>query len=305
MNKTKIDGVILSLIASFCGATVPIFSKLVLEYFSAPVALFLRMVFSFVLISILLAVFIRLKIIIDKATLRIALFGALNFVFLMFGIKYIPAVIAPIFYSLVPIEVTIFSFLFYREKISLIKLLGIIVGYCGALVVLYPTISGANSDRIEPIGVLLVLLGSCSVALFSMFIQKSNSKYSPYNLSFQAITLALVFSVPMLLIPSASSEALKTFDLKVIWLVIGIAAIGTIGQYIVFQNAISKIKASANVMFFYFQPVFVIALSLIFLNEEIGAYYFIGLIFVLVGSSLNIGVYSKIKDLASNKRAIK
>lgn|GEM_PF-7003274 len=305
MIRTKTDGISLSLIASFCGATVPIFSKLVLEYFTPQVSLFLRMVFSFVLISILLAVFIKPKIEIDKHTLRIALFGALNFVFLMFGIKYIPAVLAPIFYSLVPIEVTVFSFILFREKISVTKLVGIVVGYFGALVVLYPTFSGANTSDVEPLGVVLVLLGSCSVALFSLLIQRSNSQYSPYNLSFQAITLAFIFSIPMLLIQSSKVETLKGFDWKVIWLVVGIAVIGTIGQYIIFQNAIAKIKASANVIFFYFQPIFVITLSLIFLDENIGIYYFIGLVFVLIGSSLNIGVHAKLRELLADRKTIR
>lgn len=304
MKKAKIDGLILSLIASFCGATVPVFSKIIIEYFQPQMALFLRMVTSIILISVLLLVVIKPKIAIEKTTLKIALFGAFNFVFLMLGIKFIPAVLVPIFYSLVPIEVTIFSFLFFREKISLKKLLGIFIGYFGALVVLFPTFSGTDTNDIQPVGVILILLGSCSVALFSLFIQRSNSKYSPYNLSLQSIALALIFSIPLLLTQGQNGDTLKSLDLKVVWLVLGIAIIGTIGQYVIFQNAISKIKASANVVFFYFQPLFVIMLSMVFLEEVIGWNYFVGLVLVLIGSSMNLGIVSKFREMYQNRKSI-
>ena len=304
MNKTKIDGVLLSLTASFSGATAPIFTKLILEYFSPQLALFFRMLGAFILISILLIFVIKPKMEINSRTLMIAFFGGMNFVLAIFGINYLPAVLIPVFYSLVPIEVTLFSFLLFKKRISKIKLLGIFIGYFGALIVLLPSLSNAKGDEIKPIGILLVMLASASIALFSIFIERSNSRYSSFNLSFQAITFALVFSIPMLFIESSSLRTEKVFNFNVVWFILGIAAIGTIMQYVIFQGAIAKIQASANVVFFYFQPFFVILMALAFLDETISSSYIIGLTLVLAGSSLNIGIYSKVKDLISNRRII-
>ncbi len=260
------------------------------------------MAVAFILIFLFLAIFIKPKIQIDKNTLLISLFGALNFVFFMFAINFMPAVIAPIFFSLVPIEVTLFSYLLFREKVSSAQLIGIIVGYFGAIIVLSPSFSNAQGSEVRPIGIVLVLLASSSIAMHSLLIQRSNNRYSPYNLSFQSIGVALIFSIPILIVAPRTAEIAKDFNFNVVWFFLGIAAIGTISQYLSFQHAIGKIQASANVVFFYFQPVFTITMSLIFLDESISIIYVIGLVFVLIGSSLNLGMYTKIKNAISNKK---
>ncbi|MFN8015754.1 MAG: DMT family transporter [Acidimicrobiia bacterium] len=295
MENKKSEGIILSLIASFCGACVPIFSKLILEYLTPSFALFSRMVTSIILITIVIFTIKKTKLVFTKQTIMIALFGSLNFVFFMLAIKFIPAHISPIFYSLVPVEATIFLFAIFREKISLLKIVGIVVGYLGAVVVILPSLGKHSDQKIELIGVIFILLASSSVAMYSVLVQKIGHQFSPYNLSFQSILLSLIFSIPLVLF-SNGIQTEKNFNSIVFIYLVGIALIGTIGQYVVFQKSIALIHSSANVIFFYFQPLFVLIMSIAFLNESVKPTYFLGLIFVIIGSSLNLFTKAKKKQ---------
>lgn len=287
MDKNTQQGLFFSLTAALCGSTSPIFSKLILEYYSPSFALLIRMVLSSVFMIIIVVLIIREKIIVNKETLRIAIFGALNIVFFMFAIKYIPAHFAPVFYSLVPIEVTLLAFIIYREKISPIKLLGIVIGYLGSLLVVVSTFAGKDNSGVDVIGIVLVVCASMSIALFSLFIQVSNDRYSSYNISLQSILVSALCSIPIFL-TSDGIEPQKEFSIKVLFYLVGISLFASIGQYVMFPKAIAKIKASANVAFFYSQPFMVILMSVLFLGEDIKPIYFVGLIIVLIGSSLNL-----------------
>lgn len=287
-KTTQNRGLMITLIATLCAAVVPVLSKVVLSYVTSPAALSLRMGAAFILLIVGMRFFLNERVSITKQSMIVAVFGALNFAFFIFGINYIPTIFTPAFYSLVPIQTSVLGWLIFRNKIRPIKLAGIVIGLCGTWLILAETFAGGVTAAIHPLGVVFMLFASISIALYGLLIQNFKTLPSAYSVSLQAIGFALVFSIPAVLFTPDSLTVTKPIDL---WFWIGVLALagfGTVMQYVFYQTSIRILGTSATVIYFYLQPLFIVIISLLFLDEALTWHYPVGMSLVLLGSSLNI-----------------
>jgi len=281
-------GLSLALVATLCASVAPALSKVVLSYVTSPVVLMLRMSFALLLLTIIMKVIVSERFQISKQSMLVAIFGALNFAFFIFGIQYMPTIFTPAFYSLVPIQTTILAWLLFRNKIKPIKLVGILIGLIGTWVIFSETFSGGSTSDIHPLGIVFLLTASISITLYGLLIHNFKNLPSAYNVSQQAIFFGFLVSIPVALFTPDSFVTVKPID---VWFWVGIlafAGFGTVMQYVFYQNSIRILGTSATVIFFYLQPVFIVIISLLFLDERLTWHYPVGMALVLLGSSLNI-----------------
>ena len=92
----------------------------------------------------------------------------LNFV----AMQWIDASLAATIASLLPLVVTIFLWLFFKEQLTALGLIGLFVGLLGLILIVYPTLQ--NSFNI--VGILFCLIGVLALAIATIVVRNSTNK---------------------------------------------------------------------------------------------------------------------------------
>ncbi len=92
----------------------------------------------------------------------------LNFV----AMQWIDASLAATIASLLPLVVTIFLWLFFKEQLTALGLIGLFVGLLGLILIVYPTLQ--NSFNI--VGILFCLIGVLALAIATIVVRNATNK---------------------------------------------------------------------------------------------------------------------------------
>ena len=155
--------------------------------------------------------------------------------------------------TIIPVIILVLSSYFLKEKITAIKIVGIIVALCGALVLTIYGKSGRAGDNV-PLGNLLILLNAISYSIYVILIKKLTEKYHPFTF------IKWLFLIGMIiLIPFGYTELTEvqwqSFTPYITFSVIFVVVGATFGTYLLNPYALSQLKASTVGIFIYLQPV--------------------------------------------------
>lgn len=236
------------------------------NYLTPSVFILFRVLGATVLFWILLA-FVRQYKIEKRDWLRLigcGLFGVtVNQLFFFHGLNLSSSINSGIIMAFNPIMVVILSGLILREKISMIGLIGIILGAIGAVLL---TLTGEKNIQETSLGDLFLLVNSLSYAIYLVLAKPLMRKYSPI------LVITWVFTVGLgllLLYPPVLSElSLTNFDkitvdiwLKIMFVVVGV----TFLTYLLTMFGLKHLSPSTSSSYIYTQPVMVIIFAFLFL----------------------------------------
>jgi len=213
--------------------------------------------------------------------------GIVGYNFFFFsGLKFITASRAAMIVSLNPSTITILSILVFKDKMTKLKFVGIILSLTGALIV----ISKGNLQEVfqGKIGSGELFILGC-VICWSTFtlIGKIVTKQLK---SIIAITYACLVGTIILIIPAIMEGELPYFlqyNLAVWPSVFALGFFGTALAFTWFYEGIDKIGPAQAGIFINFVPVFATALAVLILNEKLYSSLLIGAVFVFSGVFLN------------------
>lgn len=182
-----------------------------------------------------------------------------------------------------PIFMAILGFFFYKEKITLLQFLGILVALAGLLLLIGKG-DITNIGLIENQGDLLVLGSAFTWGVYSMVNKKISLSYSPLM-----TILYLFLMMAMLIIPfNLNSETIKSvINLSFIswmWvLFLGIFCSGI--AYVIWAQALRDMESAKVGAFLYFEPLVTVVAAWFFLREEIT------LLMIFSGLLITAGVF--------------
>jgi len=183
-----------------------------------------------------------------------SIFGiALNMLTFFKGLEYTTPIHASVIMVVVPIIVLIMSAIFLKEKVVPKKIIGIILGLSGAVIL---SIYGKPMEGSEniPLGNLLVFINAVSYSIYIILIKKLSDKYHPFTF----IKWLFLFGT-ILVFPFGYSE-LQAVDWSIftpyvtfetLFVIIG----ATFATYLLNPLALRQLKASTVTTFLYIQPV--------------------------------------------------
>ncbi len=183
-----------------------------------------------------------------------AIFGiAVNMLMFFKGLQYTTPIHASVIATISPILVLIMSAFFLNEKVTSLKILGVIFGFAGAIILTVYGKSLLAADNIL-FGNTLVLINAISYSIYIVLIKRLTDKYHPLTF----IKWLFLFGLFMVL-PFGYSEVLEidlqTFTpfitFEVLFVIIG----ATFGTYLLNPLALRHLKASTVTIFIYIQPV--------------------------------------------------
>ena len=199
----------------------------------------------------------------DLGLLALCGFTGAAFNMLMFfkGLNLTSPINASLILLLVPILVLIISSIFFKEPITRIKIIGIILGVIGAGFLVLNGRS-VNLDSQGFLGDLFVCLNSTSYAIYLVLVKKMMRKYTTLTVLKWVFGFGLIFVFPFTI-----SDFLSANWLAIpisIWSAIAFVLIGvTILTYLFNGYALKFVNASIVSIYIYLQPLLasVIALS--------------------------------------------
>ncbi|MEP0984770.1 EamA family transporter [Ekhidna sp.] len=208
------------------------------------------------------------------------------------GISLTSAVNGSIIMTLTPVLVLIWASVLIGERITRTKIIGIVVGLIGALIILYQPDTLFTSGDWK--GDILVLINAASYACYLVLVKPLMKKYSPMTVVTWVFTIAIIFVIPVGL-SQATSVDLASLPTKVWWSMGYAILIVTVVVY--FLNAWTLVRVDSSVVgaFIYLQPIFATVTAILFFGEVFLLKHLLAAAFVFVG------VYLVTKKTANQK----
>lgn len=184
--------------------------------------------------------------------------------------------------TLSPVLVLILSYFFLKEKITVKKILGILIGFSGAVfLILNSSKTGINAPNI-PVGNSFFLLNASAYAGYLIIVKPLTSKYNIFTLMKWLFLIGLILSAPI-----TFNQFIEVKWTELPWFAIwrmGYVVIGTTFLTYLFNiYALKKLSPTTVGSFIYLQPIITILFALITANDTLDSTKILSCILVFIG----------------------
>lgn len=190
------------------------------------------------------------------------------------------ASIAAVIFSSNPIFVTIFSAFIDRDRIRLYKVIGLMFGVFGVIMI---SINGMKSGALDYKSPLMALGSAVLYGLYTVLGGKVSSKIGSLKMNSYSFILGSLTLLPFLIffkLPVFRFEYSATFQLIYLSLLVtGVA-------YFTYFMGLSIIGASRGSLVFFLKPVLATIFSVIILREKVTPNFVFGAILIIFGITL-------------------
>ena len=202
-----------------------------------------------------------------------------------YGVKQgMPAGITALICSLQPVLVSIFSSLFFGEKLSMRKWLGLLLGLCGLILVIAPKLDAANGQALPTAGVIAVfiaLLGGTSGTLLQKKFGAGVEVLS--GTSWQYVATGVLLGAMALIFEQGQSITWNgPFIFSLVWLIVALS----IGAILILYFLLARSSASSVSSLYYLVPAVTAVEAYFLFGEKIGLVTALGTLVTIAGVAL-------------------
>jgi drug/metabolite transporter (DMT)-like permease len=228
-----------------------------------------------------------------KVMLAATLLGmVINMLSFFKGLSLSTPINSAVLVTITPIIVVLLSALFLKETMGWRKIIGIGLGFVGALgLVLFGHEVRQDAPNIF-VGNLLFILNATSYGAYLIVVKSLIKKYSPITLMKWLFTLAFIINFPITIV---EFNQIKWEGMPIeIWGAIGFVILGTTFLTYLFNGyALTALKASSVGAFVYLQPLIGILYAVFTGKDQLSPVKIAGTIAVLVGVYLATSKFQK------------
>lgn len=255
----------LFMVNTFYGAS-HIIAKGIMPYYLTPnVFIFLRAAGATILFWITKMLFVREKVA-KKDLLLLAfcgLFGVtINQLFFFHGLNLSSSINSGIIMTTNPVIVVILSFFILKEKITINKIVGILIASVGSILL---TLEGGTGKGDSTLGDVFLFINALSYGIYLVIAKPLMQKYNPLTVITYVFTFGIGFI--MLYPPTLTEFSATHFEkfsleitLKVIYVIIGV----TFLTYLLTMYALKYLSPAVSSSYIYLQPVLVVLFAFLF-----------------------------------------
>lgn len=166
-----------------------------------------------------------------------------------------------------PIVVTLFALWILKERFTLAKALGLSLGIGGAVFLILQREAGQHATNYL-LGDVLIVINAISYSVYFILVKPLMREYSTLHVTRWVFTIGL-----FLLMPFGARQTLaiewNLFGWRQVVSLLYVAVPGTFLAYYFNAYGIQKLGASVTGAYIYTQPVFAVAIAILFLDEQI------------------------------------
>ena len=212
--------------------------------------------------------------------------SAMPFTLISWGETMIDSSLAAILNATVPIITVLLAHFWTRnERLSVTRLLGVLIGFAG-VVVLVGT-SSARGHSAALLGVALLLVSSLCYSVVAIYARGAFQGVPAVLASTgQMLWGAIFMAVPGLVSGVAARQAPTAGAVAA---TAALALLGTVGAYLLYYRLIARVGATRTTMSTYLLPAFAVVYGALFLHEPVGLRLLIGFALILAGVAVVSG----------------
>ena len=226
---------------------------------------------------------------IQKNAWHYFVFGALGMwicgAWVYIGARSTGATNIALIYALAPVFIALVSTFWLRERLGLVQWLGIALAFAGLVHVVIKGQWSALAQVRLVAGDLWILAATVSWTLYSIFLKRWPSDFSPI-----ARLVLIISGGVLLLLPLAAIEALSDLPMtQTIWgwktfaLVVAAGVIPGAGAYLAYATLQKTLGAARAGLTLYLGPVYAAVTAFLVLGEPIEWYHGMGALIILPG----------------------
>jgi drug/metabolite transporter (DMT)-like permease len=211
-----------------------------------------------------------------------AVFGvAFNQILFFEGLNLSTPINASIIITVIPVVILIFSHVFLKEKVTGIKVFGIILGAAGALMVILSSGKGEFGSN-TMLGDFMIFINSVSWALYLVLIKPLMEKYNSITIMKWIFTFGLIIIFPFTF-NSFSGTTLSSIPFHIWMSVSFVVFAATIIAYFLNNYSLKTVSASVNGIYIYLQPLVASVVAILFGKDQLTVIKTIAAILIMTG----------------------
>lgn len=216
-------------------------------------------------------------------------------------VKYTSATNASLLISISPIFTTVFAIILKQEKFSSRKLIGSIIAFCGAALVLVAGHSLASSFYGNGIGLITSICWGLYPVLAGPLIKKYSAlRVTAWSALVGAIPLLLLSGPYVFIMPFHITHGITLFAL--LYSIFFVTVFGLVMWYV----GVQKIGASHTMVYMYITPLVAVLFAAVWANEYVSFQQIIGGIIIFFGlwfvKSEKVKLHSTVGNLYQNRK---
>ncbi len=199
------------------------------------------------------------------------------------GLQTAPASNSILLQSACPILILIISWLFFKEKVTLLQGAGMLVSLFGVVVVVTEGSPSAimGMDFLN-VGTAWILLAVLCWAIYSSLLRLRPDGLSPFGFFALTVLVGVVVLFPFYLYETFSGRAMPV-NLISVGSVLYVGIFPSILSYLFWNKAIAELGAARAGQFIHLVPAFGITMAILFLGEPLQGFHISGFLLILGG----------------------
>lgn len=194
---------------------------------------------------------------------------------------YISSGVAAIICSMMPIWTILINVTVTKdEKPNWLIILGLATGLSGVLLIFGEHLS-EFSNRNYQVGIAITFIANLCWAIGSIWIKKKNQNTNPFLGAGLQMTFGAIALIPLSLVLDDYSSI--QWSTEVIYSLIYMILIGSVGAYACYSYAIKKLPMTLVSLYAYINPIVAVVLGWLVLNEKLNGSIVVAILITIAG----------------------
>ncbi len=286
MDKNKIIAIIAALVATTIYGLNHTIAKVIMPHHIGAFGLVqLRLIgagFIFFIVSLFAP-----KQKIDTADYLRLFFAALlgmciNMLMFLKGLELSTPINSSVIITLTPVMVLVLSYIFLKEKIGILKLGGIMIGFAGALILIFYSKKVNINAPNTTLGNIMFLINASAFAGYLVLSKPLTQKYNTLVLMKWMFLIGIILAFPITF-KEFSAVKWASLPFEAVWRMTFVVIGTTFLTYLLNMYALKSLPASTIGAFIYLQPPIAIIYAIITGNDTLDMVKIIAMILVFSG----------------------
>ncbi|MBG6061077.1 drug/metabolite transporter (DMT)-like permease [Flavobacterium sp. CG_9.1] len=182
----------------------------------------------------------------------------------------------------IPLFIIILSRIIFKEKVSNLKIVGILILITGVLVLISKGSLQALLTINFTIGDLLMLLACFFFACYTILVRKKPQQLAPKVFLFSVFSIGTALLLPLYIWENTTYQKV-IFDSTTILITLYVGIFASLVSFYLWNEAIRLIGTSKTALIYYLIPIFSGILAYFFLNQAIGLTQIISMGIIISG----------------------
>ncbi|MFZ0547185.1 MAG: EamA family transporter [Candidatus Promineifilaceae bacterium] len=198
---------------------------------------------------------------------------------LSMGEDHISPALASVLFSTMPIFTVIIGYIWLSRPLTRNKIVGVVIGFIGTLIVLIPDLSLGVGEGIVLLGALAVLIASLAKSVAALYSHQVLENKEPVVVATTMMSSAAVAGLPFMLILENPFQIRPTSEALLALALIGVSS--AVGFLMFFWLIKHRGPTFASIVRFN-EPPIAILLSVFFLSDSLNITTLVGVITILL-----------------------